>query len=99
MDRHTKLPKKNEYPSSSSSTRPVTDAQAKATIESNMKKNSQLNRVFTDMRMHSQDEATHSESDDGEFYKSIGRSNAFIAYESYVNSLESDTDEDASSDD
>ena len=88
MDRHTKLPKKNESPSSSYSTRPVTDAQAKATIESNMKKISQLNRVFIEMRMDSEDDTSESESDDEELHRRIGRSNAFIAYESSENSLE-----------
>ena len=98
MDLHTKLSKKNES-SSSSSTRPVTDVKARAIIESNMKRISQLNRACADMTLESEEEATDSESDDEEFYKSIGRSNAFIAYESSENSLETDTDDDASSDD
>ena len=62
--RHTKLPKKSETPSSSSSTRPVTGVEAKATIESNMKKISQLNRVFSKMRMDSEDDRYESESYD-----------------------------------
>ena len=81
MDHHTKLPKKNESPSLSSSMRPVTDVQAKATIESNMKKISQLNRVITDMRMHSEYDTSDSDFDDEEHQRRIGRSNAFIAYE------------------
>jgi hypothetical protein len=44
IDRHTKLSKKNEF-SSSSSKRSVTDVKAKAAIDSNLKKISQLNRV------------------------------------------------------
>lgn len=51
------------------------------------------------MTLDSEEEATDTESDDEEFYKRIGRSNDFIAYESSENSLETDTDDDASSDD
>nr|XP_020155160.1 uncharacterized protein LOC109740514 [Aegilops tauschii subsp. strangulata] len=64
-----------------------------------MKKISQMNRVCSEMKMVSKDETSKSESDDEELHRSIGRSNAFIAYESSDNSLESDTDEDTSSDD
>jgi hypothetical protein len=98
MDRHTKLTKKNE-PSSSSSMRPVTHVKARATIESNMKRMSLLNRACADMTLESKEEATDSESDDEEFQRRIGRSNAFIAYESSKNSLDSNSDDDASSDD
>ena len=51
------------------------------------------------MNLESEEEATDTKSDDEEFYRRMGRSNAFIAYESSVNSLESDSDDDASSDD
>jgi hypothetical protein len=40
------------------------------------------------MTLDSEEEATESESDDEEFQRRIGRSNAFIAYESLENSLE-----------
>ena len=98
MDRHTKLSKKNES-FSSSSKRPVTDVQAKATIESNMKRISQLTRVCAEMNMESKDETSESESEDEEPHRSLGRGNAFVACESSEKSLESDTDDDASSDD
>ena len=51
------------------------------------------------MRMDSEDDTPESESDDEELHRRIGRSNAFIANESSDNSLELDTDEDASSHD
>ena len=64
-----------------------------------MKRISCLNRACVDINMDSEDEATDSESDDEEFNRRIRRSNAFIAYESSKKSLESDSDDDASSDD
>jgi hypothetical protein len=51
------------------------------------------------MKMDSEDETSESESDDEELHRRIGRRNAFITYESSKKSLESDTDDDASSDD
>ena len=51
------------------------------------------------MPLDSEEGVTDSESNDEEFHRRIGRSNAFIAYESSENSLESDYDDDASSDD
>ena len=51
------------------------------------------------MTLDFEEEATDFELDDEEFHRRIGRSNAFIAYESSENSLESDTDDDAPSDD
>ena len=62
-----------------------------------MKKISQLNKVYTKMRVDSEDET--SDSYDEEIQRRIGRSNAFIAYESSDNSLKPDIDDDASSDD
>ena len=50
MDHHTKLSKNNES-SSSSSTTPVIDVQTRATIEFNLKKISQLNRVCAKMKI------------------------------------------------
>ena len=94
MDRHTKRSKENES-SSSSSTRLVTNVKASATIKSNMKRISQLNRACADMTLESEEEATDTESDDEEFHKRIGWSNAFIVYESSKNSLESNSDDDA----
>jgi hypothetical protein len=64
-----------------------------------MKRISWLNRACADITLDSEDEATNSESDDEEFQRRIGRSNAFIAYESSEDSFDSDTDDDASSDD
>jgi hypothetical protein len=98
IDRHTKLSKKNEF-SSSSSKRPVTDVKAKAAIDSNLKKISQLNRVCAEMNMESEDETSESESEDEELCRYMGRSNAFVAHESSEKPLESDTDDNASSDD
>ena len=53
------------------------------------------------MNMESEDETSESESEDEdeELHKRLGISNAFIAYESSEKTLESDTDDDASSDD
>ena len=99
VDHHTKLSKEITSPSSSSSTRPVTNVKARATIESNMKRMSRLNSACADLTLDSEEEATDTKSGDEEFYKRIGRSTAFISYESSDNSLEADTDDNASSDD
>jgi hypothetical protein len=62
--------------------RPGTDVKTRATIGSNMKRISWLNRACADMTLYSEEEeATDTSSDDEQFYKRIGRSNAFIAYE------------------
>ena len=79
--------------------RPVTNVKARAIIESNMKRMSQLNRARDDLTLDSEEEATDTKSDDEEFYKRIGRSNAYVAIESSKNFSESDVDDDASSDD
>nr|XP_020188108.1 rRNA biogenesis protein RRP36-like [Aegilops tauschii subsp. strangulata] len=47
--------------------------------------------------MDSEEEATDTESDDEEFYKKIGKSNAYVAIKTAKNISESDTDDDASS--
>ena len=49
--------------------------------------------------MESEDESSDSESEGEEFYRNLGRGNAFVAYEPSEKSLESDTDDNASSDD
>ena len=98
MDRHTKLLKEIAS-SSSSSTRPITDVKASATIESNMKRMSQINRACVDLTLDSEEEATDTESDDEEFYKRIGRSNAYVAIESSKAFSKSDIDNDISSND
>ena len=51
------------------------------------------------MDMESEDETSESESEDEELHRRLGRSNAFIAYESSEKSLEADNDDNASSDD
>ena len=59
----------------------------------------QLNRACAEMTVDSEDETSELESEDEELHRKIGRSNAFIAYGSSEKSFESDTDDDASSDD
>ena len=98
MNRHTKLPKEN-MASSSSLTRPITDMNARAIIESNMKNISQLNRACADLTLDSKEEATNTESDDEKFYKTIGRNNAYVSIESSKDFSESDADNDTSSND
>ena len=98
MDRHTKLSKEIATLSSSSMT-PVTNVKAKAIIESNMKRMSRINQAYADLTVDSEEEATDTESYDEEFYKRIGRSNAYVAIESSKNFSESDNDSNASSDD
>ena len=51
--------------------RPVIDVQDKATIESNMKKISQLTRVCAEMKMESEHATFESESDDEELHRKI----------------------------
>src|SRR3989337_3421494 len=97
MDSHTKLSKKKD-PTSSSSMRPVTDINARAIIDSNMKKISQLNRACTNLTLDSEEEITDIDSDDEEFYKRIGRSNAYVAIESSKDFIKSDVVDNASSD-
>jgi hypothetical protein len=97
-NRHTKLTKKNDS-STSSSKRPVTDAHAKAMIESNMKRISQLASVYAGMMIDSEDEISEPESDEEEFYRGLDRGNAFVAFESAEPSIQSDIDGDTSSND
>jgi hypothetical protein len=95
--RHIELTKKNES-SASSSTRPVTDVHAKATIESNMKRISQLASAYAGMTMDSEDEVSEFKLGEEEnFYENLGQCNAFFAYASHESSNHSD--DDTSSDD
>ena len=64
-----------------------------------MKRISQLNRACANTNLESEDETSEAESENEELHRRLGRSNAFIACESSEKSLESDTDDDASSDD
>ena len=98
MDRHTKL-SKEIVSSPSSLIRPVTNVKARATIESNIKRMSWLNRACVDLTLDSEEEATDTESDDEELYKRIGRSNAYVAIESSKKFYESSIDDDDSSND
>jgi hypothetical protein len=70
VDRHTKLPRKNDS-EASSSTRPVTDLLVKAAINFNMKKISEIARARAIINMKSDDESNDSDSDSDdkeEFY-------------------------------
>lgn len=88
-----------DEPSSYSSTRPVTNHLVKVEIESNMKKMSKLASRCAGMTMHSEDETSESESDEEEFYRNLGRGNAFVALDHSVQPLESESKDDESCDD
>ena len=86
-DRHTKLTKKNDSASTSSSMRPVTDANPHAVIESNMKRISKLAGAYAGMTMDSEEEISESESDDNEFSNEQGCGHALVTYASSTSSI------------
>lgn len=92
-DRHTKLTKKNDSASTSSSMRPVTDTNPNAVIESNMKRISKLAGAYAGMTMDSEDEISESESDEeNEFDRESGHGHAFVAHASSTSSIYFDSD-------
>ena len=92
-DRHTKLMKKNQIPSTSSSSRPVTDINFNTLIESNMKQISKLAGAYAGMTMDSDDEISESESDeDDESDEQLGCGHAFVAHASTTSSIYFDSD-------